>query len=379
MEVLHQFATSLTSPTVPVVHAVQYDVPRLVRARIYSGATIWPVPAGVTAGVSYTLPDRTKGYYERLTDGTSACTIQGNEVEAVVAPTLTSLAGTVQVSIVLRQGDNQISTFPFQLRVTARPGAATKPEAQPDAVSVFAGKLFFGAESGLAVPLGIGDGLAVEGGVLRALADPNAVGRDYVDGKIEELWEEIRYVPIAISNFRHTAGIMALGAVLDAVELSWDTNKAPTAQTINGNAVPADSRAATIPGPFTESAAFTLTATDERDAQARATTTVHFYAGIYYGALAAGATVDNAAILGLTRTLQGSRGISFTLDFGGKRPTYAAPVRYGTPKFVIGGFEYSWTKIGSGILFTNASGHTEAYDVWQHGQNVSGNITINVS
>lgn len=199
----------------------------------------------------------------------------------------------------------------------------------------------------------------------------------YVKEELDKVWAEIRYVPIAISNFRHNAGTVELGTVLESVKLSWAVNKAPTGLSINGEAVAADTRSVAL-GPVSETTKFTVSAIDERGAADDASTTVYFYNGVYYGALEAGTEIDSAIILGLTRKLQGSRGISFTIDPGGARPTYACPTRYGTPKFVIGGFEYGWNKIAV-IDFTNASGYTESYDIWQHGQDVSGSITVTVS
>lgn len=375
MEVLQQFTVSLTSPTAPVVHTVQYDVVRQIRLRIYSGATVWPVPEGVVAGISYELPGGVKGYFEKLTDGSPACEISGNEVTAVIAPVMTSVAGAVRCAIVLRQGDKQLSTFPFQLRVAARPGAVTKPEAQPDVVSVYAGKLFYGSESGLAVPLAIGEGLEAEGGVLSV---PDAVGKAYVDAAVAELWAEIRYVAIDITSIRNSAGTVELGTVLESVEVSWGVNKMPVRQTLAGADVDVAARSAVVPGPFAETVTIALVVEDERGATDRATTTVSFLAGVYYGALVAGAEITSELILRLNKKLQGGRGLTFTADCGGLRPVYACPSRYGTPAFSIGGFAYDWTKVAT-LQFTNASGHTESYDVWQHGQDVSGSITVTVS
>lgn len=377
MEVLQQFTTSLTSPNVPVIHVVQHDVVRLVRARIYSGATVWPVPDGVTAGVSYTLPSpgRTKGYFEKLSDGTDACTIAGNEVTAVIAPVLTSVPGTVQAAIVLRKGDEQLSTFPFQIRVAARPGATPSPEAQPDAASTFVGKLYFGGQSGIPVPLGIGEGVEVKDNVLRV---PDAVGKAYVDEAVAELRAEIRYVPIDITSIRNSVGTVELGTELESVAISWTLNKEAAAQTLAGADVDVAARSATVPGPFAETVTIPLVVEDERGATDRATTTVSFLAGVYYGALVAGAEITSALILRLSRKLQSGRGLPFTAECAGVRPVYACPTRYGVPTFTIGGFVYSWDKIAT-IDHTNASGHTESYDVWMHGNDVSGSVTVTVS
>lgn len=197
--------------------------------------------------------------------------------------------------------------------------------------------------------------------------------------QIRDLRADIEYVKITVESFVADSGTQELGSTLESVGLSWRLNKAPTKQSINGVEASPDLRSKKVSGPFTETTKFTLSVMDERDAKSSASVTVPFLNGIYWGALPLNGPIDSEALLQLTKKLQGNRGTTFTVNAGGMRPVFACPVRYGTPKFVIGGFEYSWTKIGSGILFTNASGHTEAYDVWQHGQNVSGSITVTVS
>ena len=172
MEVIHEFQANLTAPgNPPVLHAVQYDGARQITAQLYAGTAVWAVPEGVTAGITYTLPNRQSGYYETLSDGTAACAIVGNTVTAVLAPVLTSIAGEARVSIVFTKDGTQLSTFPFRIRVDARPGEVN-PGAQPDAASPFVGKLYYGGDMGAPIPLGLGNGMRVaqtEDGSLRLI------------------------------------------------------------------------------------------------------------------------------------------------------------------------------------------------------------------
>lgn len=192
--------------------------------------------------------------------------------------------------------------------------------------------------------------------------------------------EDLKYTPIDITQITDNIVTMELGSVVREVTVRWQLNKAPVSQTLEGEAVDVSERSKTLAGlELRESRSFTLVVTDERDATDSASTAVTFLNGIYYGALAAGAVPDSAAILELTRKLQSGRSVNFTFGPGtGKRPSYACPSRYGTPGFTIGGFEYEWVKLGT-IEFTNASGYTESYDVWQHPQDVSDGISITVS
>lgn len=425
MQVSDSFTASLTGPKSTLLHGVQGDAARMVVARLYAGTEPWTVPAGVVGGISYELPDGTPGYYEELTDGQPACTFTGNQAAAVIAPGLCRQSGTVKAAIVLRQGERQISTFPFALRVVPRPGYPELSPDTPDAAPAFAGMLYFGDEGGNPIPLGIGEGLIVSDGqltipaenrpvfdsihlasgvdqihlvseknilrvtfndgeqvLLRNLSEPledrDGANKAYVDSVAAELWAELRYEAIRIGSFSSSAAAVELGTVLENVKLTWSINKMPASQTLDGEALPVEDRSATISGPISESRKFTLKVTDEREAEDSLATTVLFCNGIYYGAMAEGAQIDSAAILGLTRKLQGNRGITFTVSPEGERPVYALPTRYGTPSFVIGGFTYEWEKAGT-IDFTNGSGFTESYDVWRHGQAVTGSVTVTVS
>lgn len=162
MKVSHYFTASLTAPTPAVLYAVKGDGARMAVARLMAGAEAWTVPEGVTAGISYTLPDKTPGYYDRLEDGTPACMIAGNLVSAVIAPVLTGQPGAVKASIVLRDADGgQVATFPFQLRVEPAPGIVDA-ESVPAMGNGFEGKLFYGGPGGALTALALGDGVRVE-------------------------------------------------------------------------------------------------------------------------------------------------------------------------------------------------------------------------
>ena len=123
------------------------------------------VPEGVTAGISYELPDKWNGYYDQLRDGTPACMIAGNLVTAAIDSSLTAAAGNVKLAIVLRDSDGgQVATFPITLRVAKRPGRIGVEEMPP--VSAYEGMLLYGGPGGEVLPLKLGAGLSIRGGVL---------------------------------------------------------------------------------------------------------------------------------------------------------------------------------------------------------------------
>ena len=162
MEVIHALQANLAKPwNEPVLHAMRYDGVRKITVQLYFNTDVWAIPAGVAVGIGYTLPNRQSGYYDKLNNGTAACTVEGNTVTAVLAPILTSVAGEVKVSIVFAKNGIQLSTFPFRIRVTERPGEVDSAT-RPDVASPFVGKLYYGGDSGLAVPLELGSGVRVE-------------------------------------------------------------------------------------------------------------------------------------------------------------------------------------------------------------------------
>lgn len=201
-------------------------------------------------------------------------------------------------------------------------------------------------------------------------------GREYFDNQIAALRADMEYVPIEVTNIQHNAGTVEMGRTVDSVKVSWTLNKAPAAQTVNGNAVDVAARSVNLTGlGITATTDFTVSVEDERGAKDAATTKVYFYNGIYCGSLPDSSALDSAAVLSLTRKLQSGKATTFAAPAG--RPTYALPSRYGTPSFNIGGFDYTWTKAAT-IQFENASGYVESYDIWQHPQLVSDSVSIKV-
>ena len=164
MKVKHFATLYLTSSQVTVLQAVEGDGARVLMASLMEGADPWTVPEGTSIGIGYTLPDKTEGYYDRLEDGSPAAMIAGNLVTAVLAPVLTAQAGTVKLSLILRQGERQIATFPLHLLVAKRPGRIGAEEIPP--VSAYEGLLLYGGPGGEVLPLKLGPGLSIRDGVL---------------------------------------------------------------------------------------------------------------------------------------------------------------------------------------------------------------------
>lgn len=365
IDTTQQFAASMTVPDSHVVHAVQYDTVRRIRLRLYSGATVLQIPYGVTAGVSYTLPNRKNGYFERLTDGTPACIIVGNEVDAAIPPLMTGIAGTVQAAIILRREDEQLSTFPFQIRVAARPGGPLTPDAIPDALSAFTDRLYYGSANGLSIPLEIGPGLEVKNGVLVALAGQDAASKNYVDNAISSLRADMEYAPIEITGISIAPNVAQLGSVVVDPVMRWTLSRMPTAQDIAGEYLDPHQREQVLEESFDGPCHFTLTVTDERGAQATGTVAIAFYNAVYWTSRrnSRGMPADGE-LHQMSARIQNGRSLTINASAGvGEYVLYAIPSRYGTPKFWCGGLQAAFEKVGT-MAHTNEAGYQEDYDVW---------------
>lgn len=191
---------------------------------------------------------------------------------------------------------------------------------------------------------------------------------------------DLKYIPIAITKITNNVGTVEIGTVVNAPTVSWSLNKSPTKQTLERAELSTDSRAEILSNlTLSENKTFSLVVTDERGASDSETTSITFLNGVYYGVLESGATIDNAAIQALTKKLQASRGITFTVDAGATQQIiYAIPTRYGTPNFNVGGFDGGFTKANT-FAFTNGSGYTESYDVWLSENVGLGSTTVKVS
>ena len=184
MQVPQDFDVSLTPSATTTISVMQGDGLRLLVAHLKKDAEPWPVPDGISAGLSYELPDRAPGYYDQMNDGTPACVINGDQISVLLDPMLTECPGPVRASIILRNPDGiQVATFPFHILVEQVPGLV-HAENMRVPVHRFDGKIYYGGVAGIPQPLGLGNGVQVEkqkDGSLLLVADGNTPvrGVDY--------------------------------------------------------------------------------------------------------------------------------------------------------------------------------------------------------
>lgn len=125
MLVTTKIKIDLQRPSYPVVvNAVQGEQnTRQIELSLYSGCVAWMVPDNVAVAMRYSKPDKTKGYYDTMPDGSASFTVSENRILAFLAPQMLTVPGTVVAQIVLYQGTQTLATFSIHIRVEADPSA----------------------------------------------------------------------------------------------------------------------------------------------------------------------------------------------------------------------------------------------------------------
>lgn len=143
MEVQTQIQADLQIPEGTAVPVMQHDGgTRRLLVTLLSGGDSWQPPAGATAAVGYERPDRTRGLYNRLPDGTDAVSLEGNVASVLLPPQMLSIPGTVLACLVFRdEQNNTLTTFPFRLLVQVNPAAQAPDEEAKDRLKWLEDKL----------------------------------------------------------------------------------------------------------------------------------------------------------------------------------------------------------------------------------------------
>lgn len=199
--------------------------------------------------------------------------------------------------------------------------------------------------------------------------------------KIDDLvYEKINFTSASATNASNE-----IGATVTATKVTWALNKTPKTLKIKfgsdqeetlGN----DVRSKDYSGKSIKTNTnIVLTATDERDASTSKTVAITFQPKAYWGK-SSKATLEDADVLALEGSaLASSKARTFTVNAGaGEKIVYAIPASFGTPTFNVGGFDGGFKKAQT-LEFTNASGHTQNYDIWMSVNAGLGNTTVKVS
>ncbi len=163
-------------------------------------------------------------------------------------------------------------------------------------------------------------------------------------------------------------GTYELGTSLASVALSWTASKPLASQSMTGPGAPAllpGDRAATIPGPITADATWSLSATAAVGGSASASRSVAFRSRRHWGVSTA-SELDDAAVLALAGSeLSTSRLQTRAFDAtGGRFLWFAWPADFGAPEFWVGGLlTTAWVEVVRPLV--NALGYTRSYRLYR--------------
>lgn len=199
-------------------------------------------------------------------------------------------------------------------------------------------------------------------------------------------------VVFSIDTFATVAGLLReVGESVASVAFTATYSILPDSATIDDNQTAPPPDALTTPfasfsrtGPFVHTTngstvVFTLAATIGTTTK-NATITMTWGSRIYYGASVAGAH-NEAFIEGLASNyLDTNRAGSFSASPGASQYIYfALPSSFGTPTFVVGGFEGGFNLVAAGVSVTNTYGVVQNYDIWRSDNTNLGATNVVVS
>jgi hypothetical protein len=181
---------------------------------------------------------------------------------------------------------------------------------------------------------------------------------------VQEALDAILYVAPRINSFSNSIGTVEIGTTVSAVTLAWSLNKTMTSLALDhgvGSVLGLMSKPLTGLS-LTSDTTYNLTAGDGQNTTS-AQTTIGFRNRRYWG-VSDSDSLDNAGVLALSSEFATDYNKSVTYDAtGGKYLYYAFPASWGTPSHVtVGGLSFTDFTVSS-LSFTNASGHTETYNV----------------
>ncbi len=285
--------------------------------------------------------DNTTVYIEAA-DSIGTIVIDGRADSGVV------IIGSEEISVVVDDSDLVASESPEPLNVIVTETPVTVVLAEPELTII---------GNGIPGPPGpAGTGGASEADQV-SYANPTYA-------TVQEALDAILYVAPHINSFSNSVGTVEIGATVSAVTLAWSLNKTMTSLVLDhgiGSVLGLTSKA--LMGlTLASDTTYTLTAGDGQNSTS-AQTTIAFRNKRYWG-VSASESLDNAGVLGLTSEFATDYNKAVTYDAsGGRYIYYAFPASFGTPSHVtVGGLTFSDFTV-SPLSLTNASGHTETYNV----------------
>ena len=131
MEINHTLLLDLQQMgTRQIMYAKQGDsLTRIAKLCLYDDGTEFDVPSGTTLQIAYAKADGKGGLYDKMPDGSTACTSSGNIVTAKLHPQMFAVAGLVSCELrLMTSAGQQLSTFSWFITVQASASAGAESE-----------------------------------------------------------------------------------------------------------------------------------------------------------------------------------------------------------------------------------------------------------
>lgn len=196
---------------------------------------------------------------------------------------------------------------------------------------------------------------------------------------LQDAMDKLLYITPTVSI--SGGGNYEIGSSQTSTKLTWTWNKAIKTQSLNqgiGSLDPA-LRTYTYNTSISSDTTFTITGSDGTTTKT-ASTAVKFLPKRYWG-VSANTSLTDAQIIALSSELNTSRTQTRTFDCsGGKYFYFAIKTSYCSGiKFKVGGLSFSDMLVET-RQFTNASGHTDSYNIYRVNSIQTGSsITVEIS
>lgn len=181
---------------------------------------------------------------------------------------------------------------------------------------------------------------------------------------LQDAMDKLLYIKPSVSV--SGGGNYEIGSTRSSTKITWSWNKSIVSQSLNQGIGDLDAslREYTYTTPIASDTTFTVTGSDGKNT-ATGSTKISFLPKRYWG-VSEKTSLTDSDIIGLSSELSTSRTQTRTFDCsGGKYFYFAIKTSYCTGiKFKVGGLSFSDMEIET-RQFTNASGHTDSYNIYR--------------
>lgn len=204
---------------------------------------------------------------------------------------------------------------------------------------------------------------------------------------VDKILAKVYYEEPEITSFTMlpSTDVYEIGTVIpaDTIEFSWAVNKEIKSQALTDCTVAVDDRSAVYGAELSNTKTFVLTVSDgsgNSGGIATASKKISFLPKIYWGCAIAPDELNSEFVLGLSNSkLTSSPKGDYSFNCGiGEYAYIATPVSQGFKGNIwVNGFQSDMIKENT-ISLTNASGHTQSYDVWRFTNSGLGTFTATI-